>query len=563
MVKIDIPNPTFADVIKAIEAMPGLKHRQRRDLISALRTMARFINRDPDQVPANTEWLRQRLRQLHHRQLRVSDKRFQNVKSAVLSALQMTVSNNKRHAAFPEISDEFKALYEAIPDRMMSYKLSRFFRYCSSQGLTPSDVNDGVVAAFEAKLVAETLHKDPSAVSKGVVLTWNKMIDQVPGWPNRSLTRAPKRVPWTIPLENFPTSFFEDVDRWCARLSHEDLFDDDAPVRPCRPVTVKHRRFQIRMMASGLVRSGMGISEITSLAVLVDIDNFKRGINFMLERQEGKVTEAIFTLASGIKAIARYHVKVDEAHLNDLRRLCSKLDRSADRYRKKNKDRLDQFDDLKNLAMLMALPEHLVSLAQKPTLKPRTPLLYLQSAVAIEILLFCPMRIGNLANLDLERHLRWIDDKVGLRVIIDIPGEQVKNGKPLRYELKGRPALLIRDYINGARKALTDVPTTALFPKLDGKSRNPGDLSQQIKRHCFQETGLIVNAHLFRSLATKIHNLNAKGDTATISYVLGDTIGTVMRAYAPFEQKNALDHYQSSVRKLRANDDEDDGSDAA
>ena len=101
-----------------------------------------------------------------------------------------------------------------------------------------------------------------------------------------------------------------------------------------------------------------------------------------------------------------------------------------------------------------------------------------------------------------------------------------------------------------------------MFPKMNGATRNPGDLSHQIKRHCFMETGLTMNAHLFRSLAGKIHNHVCPGDAATISHVLGDKIGTVMRAYTQFEQKSALDHYQRSVRRVR-NDDDDDGSNAA
>ncbi|MDA1024299.1 MAG: hypothetical protein O2817_13320, partial [Proteobacteria bacterium] len=141
MAKLENPNPTFADVISAIEKEPDLEPRQRRDLISALRTMARFIDRGPEQVPASTEWLRQRLRQLHPRQLGISDKRFQNVKSAVMSALRMTVSNNKRHGAFPEMNSAFQALYDAIPDRMTGYKLSRFFRYCSAHEISPMDVD--------------------------------------------------------------------------------------------------------------------------------------------------------------------------------------------------------------------------------------------------------------------------------------------------------------------------------------------------------------------------------------------------------------------------------------
>ena len=93
-------------------------------------------------------------------------------------------------------------------------------------------------------------------------------------------------------------------------------------------------------------------------------DNFRQGIQFMLDRKEGKVTEALFGLASGIKAIARHYVKVGEGELNQLRRICSRLDQTADRYRKKNKERLDQFNDTRNLMLLLMLPEHLGAKSQ-------------------------------------------------------------------------------------------------------------------------------------------------------------------------------------------------------
>jgi integrase len=558
----EISAKTFADVITAVQDMDDLSQTRRRDLISALRSMARFIDKDVALIPANTEWLRQRLRQVHPRQLRVSDKHFQNVKSAVIAALKMTSSNNKRLAAFPEMSTEFDALYQAIPDRMMGYKLSRFFRYCSEHDLSPADITDGIVADFESRLISETLHKDPSKVAREAVLVWNKMRNVIPDWPVQILIRKRKREPWTIPLEQFPMSFVADVDKWCDRLGHKDLFDEDAPVRPCEPTTIEHRRFQIRMMASAIVKSGVSITAVTSLAAIVDIENFKRGLQFMLDRQDGDVREANFTLASGIKAIAKHHVKIPEEHMKQLQRICSRLDQKADRYRKKNKDRLAQFDDRRNLAMLLGLPARLARLSEKPGPKPRSSALLLQSAIAIEIFIQCPMRIGNLASLDTERHLRWINDKRSLRLIIEFPANEVKNDKPLRYELTDASAQMVKDYIDRAKPTLCSEPTTAMFPKMNGATRIPGDLSHQIKRHCFMETGLTMNAHLFRSLAGKIHNHVCPGDAATISHVLGDKIGTVMRAYTQFEQKSALDHYQRSVRRVR-NDDDDDGSNAA
>ena len=553
---------TFADVIAVLQNIEDLSKTRRRDLISALRSMARFVEKDVALIPANTEWLRQRLRQVHPRQLRVSEKHFQNVKSAVMAALKMTIGNNKRLAAFPEMTPEFDHLYQAIPDRMMGYKLSRFFRFCSERGLSPTTVTNNTVAKFESALIEETLQKDPSKVAREAVLVWNKMRDVVPDWPAQELNRKRKREPWTIPLEQFPASFLADVDKWCDRLALKDLFDEDAPIHPCEPATVKHRRFQIRMMASAIVRSGISISDVATLAFVVELDNFKRGLQFMLDRQDGAVMEANFTLASGIKAIAKHHVKITDEHLKQLQQICSKLDQKADRYRKRNMERLAQFDDRRNISLLLDLPRHLSRLSENTGPKPRSAALLFQSAVAIEILILCPMRIRNLANLDTERHLRWIKERRSLRLIIDIPADEVKNDKPLRYELNGSAAEFVRKYIDGARLGLCSNPTTAVFPKMNGTYRNPSELSQQIKRHCFQETGLTVNAHLFRSLASKIHNLICAGDATTISHVLGDKISTVMRSYSQFEQKSALNHFQESVRKVR-NDNDDGGSNAA
>ena len=166
---------TFADIIEYLEAADSLTKIRRRDLISALRTMARFFHKEIDQVPANTEWLRQRLRQFHPRQAGVSDKHFANVKSAVIAAIKLVGVKNKRVNAFPDMSEAFQELYDAVPDRLLGYKLSRFFRFCSKQGLKPSEITDDTVSEFEAALISETLHKDPSKVAREAVLTWNKM----------------------------------------------------------------------------------------------------------------------------------------------------------------------------------------------------------------------------------------------------------------------------------------------------------------------------------------------------------------------------------------------------
>ncbi|NQV58657.1 MAG: hypothetical protein HQ502_03265, partial [Alphaproteobacteria bacterium] len=378
---------TFADVIVKLESLDGLTKTRRRDLISAMNAMARFLDKPVDQLEANLNILRQRLRQFHPKQARVSEKTYANVKSAVLAALQLTGTNNKRAAGSSPMSEEFQILYDAVPDQLVGYKLSRLFRYCSEEGLRPDQVSDATVEAFEAHVIDQTLNKDPGKVAREAVLTWNRLKDKVEGWPDVTLRRAPARIPWTFPLEQFPQSFQQDVDAWFDRMAMTDLFDDDAPVRASRPATIKHRRFQVRMMASAIVRQGRPMDGITSLADLVSFENFRSGIQYMLDREDGAVKESLFTLATGIKSIARYHVKVSEKDLERLKRLCSRLDQQADRYRKKNKDRLAQFDDRRNMAALLRLPDRLMDKSGSPGPMPRSAALLVQSAAVLEILL--------------------------------------------------------------------------------------------------------------------------------------------------------------------------------
>ena len=61
----------------------------------------------------------------------------------------------------------------------------------------------------------------------------------------------------------------------------------------------------------------------------------------------------------------------------------------------------------------------------------------------------------------------------------------------------------------------------------------------------------MIHAHLFRSIAGKIHSLVHPGDAVTLSYLLNDSLKTVMKSYAQFERRAALEYYQRSVVEVR------------
>ena len=167
----------------------------------------------------------------------------------------------------------------------------------------------------------------------------------------------------------------------------------------------------------------------------------------------------------------------------------------------KNTHRLAQFDDLRNVAQLMTLPRTLSDRADRSSKKSSWVALDVMYAVAIDILLGCPLRVGNLATLNIQRHFIWRGQGNSQIITLVIPGAEVKNGQPIEADLPRDATRLIRNYLKTYRPLLSEAPGDWLFPMRSGGHRNPTDLAKLISRAVRRETGLIMNAHLFRHLA--------------------------------------------------------------
>ena len=120
-------------------------------------------------------------------------------------------------------------------------------------------------------------------------------------------------------------------------------------------------------------------------------------------------------------------------------------------------------------------------------------------AVAIEILLMAPIRIGNLARLHLDRNLV----RVGKHYHLVIDGSEVKNGQDLEFELPEESCRLIDLYLSEHREA--DPDNRYLFPGRTTGPKGIGGLRQQIERAVKDYAGLEVNPHLFRHIAAAIY----------------------------------------------------------
>ena len=152
-------------------------------------------------------------------------------------------------------------------------------------------------------------------------------------------------------------------------------------------------------------------------------------------------------LAILIKTLAKYWVKVDQEHLDDLKSLCAKVDPGIKGLTLKNRDRLRQFDDPKNVYLLLDFPTREVERALAADQGRRLDAVRVQVALAVALLLMMPVRASNLVGLHLDRHIQRT--RAGNKGIVHIviPGHEVKNGRDLEYELPGETVRLLDLYL--------------------------------------------------------------------------------------------------------------------
>jgi integrase len=550
---------TLGDVLDLLQRRDDLQPWLRRDLCSAIRTLCRALGQVPADVPAEPAALRRRMKDLSAPALGISRGSWRNVKSLVGKALAeagiIMVSGRAKRALLPE----WQELLDRAP-APSRYRLSRLARYCSGRGLGPAAVNDEIVAGFAQALLQGSLVSRPKQVHRSACIAWNESVAGVPGWPQQLLSVPNNRRDYSLPWTDFTESFPDDVNAYLDHLAGADLLEDTA-ANPASPVTLKFRRIQLRQMASALVYGGRNPETIRGLADLVGVEAAKAILSFFLKRSGQRKTGQIHNFALLLVNIARHWVKVPPEQLEQLQKLRRNVDPGERGLTDKSRTRLLQFEDEANVAKQMRLPKVLAAEARRQDRGGITEALKMQTALALAILLVCPLRVKNLAGLNLQRHIRRSRPGGG-KVHLVIPSHEVKNKADLELELPPEVVAILDLYIEVYRPRLVQGPSPWLFPARSGGSKAPRDFGTQLKQAIKRATGLVVNAHLFRHLAAQLILQAHPGAYELVRLLLGHkSTATTTTYYCGSEQKAAFKYYDSIVSRYRKREGDDDGRD--
>ena len=545
---------TLANVLERIDSDESLSTQRRRNICSALRALGSLMERDLSYLPANPGFYRKMFKGLHPEHCGLSKSRIANIKSDVLFALKFVGCINGARSYMAPFSDDWQVLWEkaACAGRLRLY-VSRLLHFCSARGISPDDVDDVVSEQLLQALIDESLVNNPIRTYKGILRIWNKLVDQVPGWPQTILTITNDRDDYTIPLDQFPQSFRDEVDAMVSRWTGKDILDDFGPDKPLAPRTIETRLYRLRQIVTGLVHSGYDIDTITSMRIVVDIESAKAALRYHLDRAGGQTTAQVQDLAVLIKTLAKHWVMVDEEHLNALKSLCTKVRPDTEGLTPKNRDRLRQFDDSRNVWLLLNFPTAEFEAAIKADQGRRLDAVRVQVALAVAILLMMPVRAANLVGLHMERHIQRTRSGNKGVVHIVIPGHEVKNREDLEFELPAELVRLLDLYLRDFHPRLNDEPSPWLFPGREpGKHKAIMTLGEQVKKQVFKTTGLHVNLHLFRHICAKLYLDRMPGGYEVVRRLLGHrTSETTIRFYAGMEGKSASRHYDDVILQLR------------
>ena len=276
-------------------------------------------------------------------------------------------------------------------------------------------------------------------------------------------------------------------------------------------------------------------------------------VRFHLDRHGGQPSGDIHNFARALTSIAQHHVKVDDSTLAELKKITRRLAPERGGLSARNRDRLRQFDDDRSVGLLLTAPRRLMIEADGRPAGDRQAAVLAQIAVAVEILLMCPIRLRNLAGIRTDRHLHFSRSaRKGICHLV-FDRTEVKNRQDLEFELPTASVKLLRHYLDCYQTRLAPIPNPYLFPGRTGQKHKQQEmLSRQISKHVFRITGLSINVHLFRHIGAKLYLDTHPGAYEVVRRVLGHrSMDTTTEAYTGLESMAAARHFDNEILALR------------
>jgi integrase len=509
---------TLLEAHAALADCPELSPRQKQQLRSAVLRFAKLCNRNAGDIIADPGAIRVMIGKVSWQLASLSKGSWANLRSSLTLATKSVGIMVERGRRNFKLSSHWEDLLAAIPDKDR-ITLRRFAGWCSVHGEHPRTVNAAVFASFLLHLREETIHRAPKEKWHEARRSWNRMVEA------RS-DQAYPHIEDTDPMgwrglswPQFPNSLQAELAVYRTRMLQSDPFNPEH--RQLKPVTVENYDNAFRGYLSKLVQDGDSPATFATIRDCVDVNLAKRGLRLcQSDRTDLEARASRSKIAIAIISLARF-VNLGDEQLKQLGKLVKILRYVPAGMSEKNKARLAPLESEDIRRRFMSLPlvvarrmAHIV----KPT---HAQAAEMQMAIMLELLLHVPMRIKNLAVLDLDKHVYRPPAGTTGSWRISIVGEEVKNGQALDAGLMPTTSAMLQRYLEVFRPVQLKGPSNAIFISRSGLGKGTSALGQQFSRFIRRELGLIVNPHLMRHFAAFAYLKAEPGHYEAVRQMLG------------------------------------------
>jgi integrase len=552
MTKIELLEPSIADVLKAIEATPNLRASKKTHWACSLRQVCSGVGRPAESIPGRWSGVEVALRQLHHARLGCSPKTLANHKANARAALVWFdgVKTGPKHGI--ELSASWALLRSKIPEEHQRRRLSGLIRYASASGIESTNMSEVVLDEYMRYRAETTALASDQAARRCIARAWNACVANVKGWPSQRLIEPPVKALTQIPWEAFSETLRIEIETYLAGFTKIRRGAKGKRIRPCKLSTIATRRRELQAFARMAVQQGAPVQSLNSLAALLEPGLVEKVLNAYWERHGEEPSISTIDMGWKIVSVARETKCLSEpelARLDDFRAALEEHRRKG--LTPKNLTVIRQVLTEGIWDEVVALPAKMMEKAR--ALREQAPVkaaVKAQLATAIAIFTFAPIRLGNLISIRLEENLIRPAGPDGPYWLV-FPDYDVKNRVTLQFKLQLELSELIDEYINDYRPTLLRGSKDLwLFPGQKREIKNSRTLSLQVTASVIKATGLWITVHQFRHAAAAIFLKHRPGQYELVRQMLGHkNIQTTMNFYVGLENIQATEIFGDIIKQ--------------
>jgi len=210
---------------------------------------------------------------------------------------------------------------------------------------------------------------------------------------------------------------------------------------------------------------------------------------------------------------------------------------------------LRQFDDPQVLQRLRALPAKLWSKARREEKPNFRTLATAQAALALEILIYLPIRLQNLISLTFKIHL-FLKSGPGSISTLEIPASEVKNKRPIEFDVPPHIVRMLVEYRDQIAPKILGHKPAHVFVNADGSLKTSQTLAWLIRRLSRKQAGIELSPHKFRHLAAKVVLDDSPGAFELVKQLLGhENLKTTANFYAGIDTRRAARHHHRLLQQ--------------